>query len=130
MSHPLREHLAAVEHTRWANWQRYLHSLCLPGDSGALIIPAPLVRRWERQIATPYRDLTEKEKDSDREQVDEYWPIVLELVATAEALKEAAWDPRLGVVDGTVVTGAYPALRRLVDSYARAKRTVGDYLGW
>jgi hypothetical protein len=81
----LRERLAAIEHERWADWQRYLHSKAtdLIGSGGALVIPADLVERWERQIATPYADLSEAEKDADREQVDRYWPLVAELQAEA-----------------------------------------------
>lgn len=73
----LVEELSAVEHERWARWQRYVHSKCTPhGDDGSLTIPAELVRRWQRQIDTPYADLTEKEKESDREQVREYLPLI------------------------------------------------------
>ncbi|GAA2552397.1 hypothetical protein GCM10010435_23370 [Winogradskya consettensis] len=74
------EILAAMEHERWSHWQRYLHSRCARTADGSLVIPAELVARWERQIATPYADLTEPEKDSDREQVMRYLPII-----------EAAW---------------------------------------
>ena len=66
----LREQLAEIEHTRWAGWQRHLHSLCEAGENGTLVIPAGLVQRWERQIATPYTGLSEREKDSDRKEVD------------------------------------------------------------
>ena len=31
-------------------------------------------QRWEHQIKTPYSDLTEQEKQSDRDQVMRYWP--------------------------------------------------------
>ena len=78
----LREKLAAIEHQRWADWQRYVHSLCyenkgIGGElTGELTIPSELVRRWERQIETPYHELSEKEKDSDREQVDRYWQLI------------------------------------------------------
>ena len=72
----LKELLAAIEHQRWAGWQAYMHSLCERRDDGALVIPADRVAHWERQIATPYADLTEREKDSDREQVDRYWHLV------------------------------------------------------
>ena len=66
----LLETLASVEHDRWSHWQRYMHSKCIPhGDDGALLIPADLVKKWEKQIATPYSTLTEVEKESDREQV-------------------------------------------------------------
>jgi hypothetical protein len=45
-------------------------------------MPAELVVRWERQIATPYADLSDVEKESDREQVREYLPVI------AEALRD------------------------------------------
>ncbi len=76
----LFEHLAEIEHTRWADWQRYLHGLCVTNPDGSLTIPVDRVRWWERQIATPYADLSEQEKDSDREQVDRYWPLIASFV--------------------------------------------------
>ena len=73
----LIEKLAAIEHERWAHWQRYVHSKCVPqGDDGALLIPGELVRRWQAQIETPYSALPEKEKESDREQVRRYLPLI------------------------------------------------------
>jgi hypothetical protein len=74
----LLETLASVEHERWSHWQRYMHSKCVPQvDDGALLIPADLVKQWEKQIATPYSELTDKEKESDREQVRKYMPIIV-----------------------------------------------------
>ena len=70
----LVETLAAIEHQRWADWQSYLHSLCYKNSNGELVIPITMVQQWQRQIDTPYLNLSEKEKDSDREQVDRYWP--------------------------------------------------------
>ncbi|MFF3657341.1 hypothetical protein [Streptomyces olivochromogenes] len=71
------EELASVEHERWSHWQRYLHSQCVrDNDDGSLIIPAVLVQRWEQQMNTPYSELSEKEKESDREQVRRYLPII------------------------------------------------------
>ena len=72
----LIEELASVEHERWSHWQRYLHQQCVPGADGSLTIPADLVRRWTTQMNTPYAQLSEKEKDSDREQVQRYLPII------------------------------------------------------
>jgi len=66
------EAIAEVEHERWAHWQRYLHDQCIPLDDGGLKIPAELVERWERQIAAPYSQLSDREKDSDREQASHY----------------------------------------------------------
>lgn len=64
----LIEILADVEHVQWAHWQKYLHSKCTANRNGDLLIPTELVRRWERQLNTPYADLTEDEKESDREE--------------------------------------------------------------
>jgi hypothetical protein len=72
----LIEELAAVEHERWAHWQRYLHAQCQPGPDGSLTIPADLVRHWTIQMNTPYADLPDHEKDSDREQVHRYLPTI------------------------------------------------------
>ena len=72
----LIEELASVEHERWSHWQRYLHEQCVSGADGSLTIPADLVRQWTTQMNTPYTQLSEKEKDSDREQVQRYLPII------------------------------------------------------
>ena len=72
----LRERLASIEHDRWAGWQKYLHSKCIKNEDGSLTIPADSVQHWERQIATPYADLSEREKHSDRVEVDKYLPLV------------------------------------------------------
>lgn len=65
----LLEALAAVEHERWSHWQRYLHSKCISNADGSLTIPAVLVSRWAAQMMTPYGELSDSEKESDREQV-------------------------------------------------------------
>lgn len=78
----LVEKLANIEHERWAHWQRYMHSMCIRQSDGSLLIPADLVTRWERQVATKYAELDDNEKESDREQVQKYLPII------ASALKQ------------------------------------------
>lgn len=72
----LLDELASIEHTRWAKWQRYLHDASIRQQDGSLLIPAGLVKRWERQIETPYQSLSEEEQESDREQVREYLPVI------------------------------------------------------
>lgn len=79
----LLERLAAIEHDRWAHWQRYLHSKCARQPDGGLLIPASLVAQWERQIDTSYGSLTESEKNSDREQVKKYLPIIEEALRSS-----------------------------------------------
>ena len=68
----LVEHLAAIEHERWAHWQRHVHDNGKRQPDGSLVIPAELVRQWDRQIASSYAELTEAEKISDRDQVRRY----------------------------------------------------------
>jgi len=51
------EKLAELEHEQWAHWTKYmLNNL---NDEN--------ISHWKEQIKTPYSDLSEKEKDSDRE---------------------------------------------------------------
>lgn len=71
------DRLAEIEHERWAHWQRFVHDSCHEQEDGSLVIPVEMVRRWERQIATPYSELTEAERDSDIEQVRRYLPVVI-----------------------------------------------------
>ncbi|UPJ68590.1 hypothetical protein [Bradyrhizobium sp. 191] len=73
----LIETLAGIEHERWSHWQRYMHEQCERRPDGSLTIPPMLVSQWERQSATAYPDLNEKEKKSDRDQVMHYLPVVL-----------------------------------------------------
>jgi len=75
------EKLADIEHQRWADWQKYMHSKMLPSAKGGIYeIGEDFITRWEKQIKTSYKDLTEKEKDSDREQVMRYFPIIQSLL--------------------------------------------------
>lgn len=76
---PLLEILASIEHERWAHWQRYVHERCTPvGQEGDLVIPGELVKRWVREMNTPYSELPEEQKESDREQVRKYLPVILD----------------------------------------------------
>jgi hypothetical protein len=68
----------AVEHERWSHWQRYMHEKGVRQPDGSLLIPADLVERWQKQIETPYSELTDKEKESDREQVRKYVPLIVQ----------------------------------------------------
>lgn len=74
------EKLAAVEHERWAHWQRYMHAKGSRLEDGSLVLPADLVERWERQMETSYDSLPDEEKESDRDQVRRYLPVVSDLL--------------------------------------------------
>lgn len=50
------EELAELEHEQWAHWTRYMLDNLTDEN----------ISRWRKQIETPYVELTEKEKESDR----------------------------------------------------------------
>ncbi|UFW51112.1 MULTISPECIES: hypothetical protein [Bradyrhizobium] len=85
----LTEVLANIEHERWAHWQRYVHDHCDRAPDGSLVIPAELVARWEQQIACPFSKLSESEKESDRDQVRRYLPIILQAFGIAAGEKKS-----------------------------------------
>jgi hypothetical protein len=66
-----REPLAEYAHEAWSGWMQYVfekaNGVCL---NGTVIIPPWAVERWQRQINTPYADLPEDEKQSDRAEAD------------------------------------------------------------
>lgn len=70
----LIEKLAEIEHERWADWQKWCHQVLREN------CPSPeleaVLERWDRQIATPYSELSEAEKQSDRDQVARYLPLL------------------------------------------------------
>ncbi|MCC7570826.1 hypothetical protein KO465_05790 [Candidatus Micrarchaeota archaeon] len=78
---------AVLEHERWARWQAYLFSKSEWTKDGYLI-PKELCKRWQRQIDTPYPKLSEKEKESDREEVRKYLPIIINLLKDKKRRKE------------------------------------------
>jgi hypothetical protein len=73
---------ANIEHDRWARWQKYLHSRGIVDNQGEgyLCIPMGLIKRWERQIDTPYSELSEPEKESDRKESRNYLPFIENLL--------------------------------------------------
>jgi len=77
----MMEQLAAVEHERWSHWQRYMHGKGERRPDGSLVIPPQLVERWERLMATPYEELTDVERESDREQVRRYLQTIIDGLA-------------------------------------------------
>ena len=54
----------------------YLFSKSQTNADGTVTLPAWAVERWKRQVATPYANLTEAEKDSDREEADRVLAII------------------------------------------------------
>jgi len=56
----LREKLAELEHQQWAHWTRYMLDNLTPQN----------VERWRQQIDIPYANLSDTEKESDRQWAD------------------------------------------------------------
>lgn len=72
----LRQKLAAIEHQRWADWQKWLHGRMQ--DKGTHYgLERSDYDHWQRQINTPYEELNDIEKLSDLQQVDRYWDLLL-----------------------------------------------------
>jgi len=57
---------------------RYLFSRCEDDDLGA-VIQWDDYHHWQRQVSTPYSALSEREKNSDREQADKIMAVLEKL---------------------------------------------------
>jgi hypothetical protein len=67
---------ADIEHDRWARWQKYMFSKGTVDENGVFHLPKDFVDRWFRQIDTPYSELSEPEKESDRKETRNYLPLI------------------------------------------------------
>jgi len=66
----LREELSDEIHEIWIGWMEFLFGWCSEQPDGSMVIPAQRVEHWRRQMRTRYAELSEGEKDEDRDQVD------------------------------------------------------------
>lgn len=74
MNDELRERLAAYAHDAWAGWMKYqfeqggceMIRLFENTTQEVWVMSPSSYTRWQRQMNTPYADLPESEKDSDR----------------------------------------------------------------
>jgi hypothetical protein len=81
----LREKLAELAHEQWSGWMRWMFrcgKFVAMRHEGVFqtvwIMPGALRERWERQMKSPYSELPEREKDSDRVEADRMMSIALE----------------------------------------------------
>lgn len=72
----LQYQLAAYAHEAWAGWMRYLFSKSTLNLDGSVTIPREFAERWLRQMTTPYDELPENEKQSDRDEAEKIQEIV------------------------------------------------------
>ncbi len=62
------ERLADIQHSIWSHWMKYMFTCGTYDSYGNWLMSKEKVDRWQRQMNTDYEDLTEKEKESDRDQ--------------------------------------------------------------
>lgn len=61
---------ADLEHKRWSRWQAHCHKVLR--ELCPSLELEKVLERWDRQIATDFADLTDREKDMDRKEVQDY----------------------------------------------------------
>lgn len=71
-----KEELAEYAHESWSGWMKYLFKKSIKNNDGTITIPKWAVNRWERQVTTPYAQLPEEEKESDRNEAEKILYIV------------------------------------------------------
>lgn len=72
----LREKLSCIQHEIWSNWMIYLFEVSIQNKDGSYTIPFEKVKHWKRQLSTPYDKLSDREKESDREQADKILSVI------------------------------------------------------
>ena len=75
MSEQLIEQLADLEHERWSRWMRWMFDNWTDEN----------IIRWKWQMITPYAELPEHSKESDRKEARRTMEIVSPLIAQLEA---------------------------------------------
>lgn len=86
----LREDLAEYAHEVWSGWMKYMlddvrsfEASTGIGSAKMLVLRNKWVERWRRLMNTSYADLSESEKQSDREEADK----MLEIISYSEVGK-------------------------------------------
>jgi len=97
MDHSAIEELAAQEHGQWQKWTEWMLDKIEEEIGSSMIRPdlkeqivfvlgeLQCVKRWRRQIRQPYAKLTEKEKESDRKEVQLKLPAYRKAIAEERA---------------------------------------------
>lgn len=113
----LREALAQLAHEMWSGWTIYQFEKMTEGSTnglvdGTYIMPEWAVTRWARQMRTPYEELSEEEKNSDRIEADKMLAVVasgiqenlMYLQASASESGMEGWNSPLEfLLDGEII---------------------------
>ncbi len=73
-----REKLAEYAHNAWSGWMKYMFSQAPSNADGTWTMSVEMIKRWQRQMYTPYAELPEAEKASDRAEADAILAIMTE----------------------------------------------------
>jgi hypothetical protein len=79
------EQMASETHNVWSSWMKYMFSKGETNPDGTWTMPHWAVNRWSRQLSTPYTELDEQEKQSDRDVIIEHYHSVLALKVRAQS---------------------------------------------
>lgn len=74
----IRELLAALCHIQWSGWMKYQFSQGTFNDDGTWTMPAWAVERRTKLMNMVYSDMSEDEKDKDREEADRFLALIEE----------------------------------------------------
>ena len=95
MAEESREKLADYAHAAWSGWMKYIFSnaisdseLRLDKAVGLMLTPKWAVDRWIRQASTPYAEMPENEKGSDRDEADKILKIIQPYIDAAVAMTD------------------------------------------
>lgn len=73
-----RERLANLMHEIWAHWMKYVFARCWETLDADMVIPFDFASRWQRQMDMDYEQLSEQDKESDRQQADKILAVLEE----------------------------------------------------
>lgn len=76
------EIMAEIMHETFSHWMKYLFTVSAETMVGDVVIPAKYCEKWRRQMNTPFANLLESEKESDRKVVQDFK--ILERLEKAE----------------------------------------------
>jgi len=88
-----KEQLSEYAHEAWSGWMKYLFEQTIVDLEGFTVIPTESVERWKRQMNTPYADLPESEKNSDRLEADKMLAIIIGKRKTTPETPVAVVEP-------------------------------------
>jgi len=74
----MKEKFSDLCHELWSGWMIYLFSKTTLNRDGSRTIPKEFVDRWYRQLKTPYKELSEEEKNSDRREAEKFMRLTRE----------------------------------------------------